>query len=128
MELKNIMASFAATAAMGAAFHANATTYYLSSSGNDANDGTSEATAFKTVNKAFSAVHSHPSKDELVILPGEYAASGLLSLAGESTSNLADADVVRSSTRNPAGAAAPWPRTRTVGNSARARTPEIVLE
>ena len=102
MELKNIMASFAVATAMGAAFSASATTYYLSSSGNDANDGTSEATAFKTVNKAFSAVHSHPTKDELIILPGEYAASSLLSLAGESTSNLADADVVRSSTRNPA--------------------------
>ena len=101
MELKNIMASFAVATAMGAAFSASATTYYLSSSGNDANDGTSEATAFKTVNKAFSAVHSHPTKDELIILPGEYAASSLLSLAGESTSNLADADVVRSSTRNP---------------------------
>ena len=102
MEFKNLIASFTVAAAMGAAFHANAATYYLSSSGNDANDGTSEATAFKTVNKAFSAVHSHPTKDELIILPGEYAASGLLSLAGESTSNLADADVVRSSTRNPA--------------------------
>ena len=84
------------------AFSASAVTYYLSPSGNDDNNGQSESAAFKTVNKAFSAVHSHSTKDELIILPGEYAATSLLSMAGESTSNLADADVVRSSTRNPA--------------------------
>ncbi len=57
MELKNIAASFALAAAMGAAFSVGAATYYLSPDGDDNNDGTSEMTAFKTVNKAFSKVH-----------------------------------------------------------------------
>ena len=79
-----------------------ATTYYLKPDGDDSAAGTSEATAFKTINKAVSKVHGQDSKDELVILPGKYAATGTLSMAGEYTSNLADADVIRSSTRNPA--------------------------
>ena len=80
-----------------------ATTYYLKPNGDDSAAGTSEAAAFKTVNKAFSMVHSHDSKDELIILPGEYAATGLLSMAGQyGVSDLANADVIRSSTRNPA--------------------------
>ena len=79
-----------------------ATTYYLKPDGNDSNDGTSESAAFKTINKAISKVHGQDSKDELVILPGKYAATGTLSMAGQYTSNLADADVIRSSTRNPA--------------------------
>ena len=92
--------TLAAFAAATATTYAN--TYYLSPSGNDANDGRSEATAFQTVNKAISQVHSHDSKDELVILPGKYAATGTLSMAGQFSSNLADADVIRSSTGNPA--------------------------
>ena len=79
-----------------------ATTYYLKPDGNDSADGTSEATAFKTINKAVSKVHGQDSQDELVILPGKYAATGTLSLAGQFTSNFANADMVRSSTRNPA--------------------------
>ena len=98
--MKNYASIFIASA-FAVATATNAKTYYLSPNGNDANDGQSESAAFKTVNKAFSAVHSHSTKDELIILPGEYAATSLLSMAGESTSNLANADVVRSSTRNP---------------------------
>ena len=80
-----------------------ATTYYLKPDGNDSNDGKSESAAFKTINKAVSQIHNKDgSKDELVILPGEYAATGLLSMAGQYTSDLANADVIRSSTRNPA--------------------------
>ncbi|MBR3222770.1 MAG: hypothetical protein IKF72_11155 [Kiritimatiellae bacterium] len=79
-----------------------ATTYYLKPDGDDSAAGTSEATAFKTINKAISKVHGQDSKDELVILPGKYAATGTLSLAGQYASVFANADVVRSSTRNPA--------------------------
>ena len=79
-----------------------ATTYYLKPDGDDSAAGTSEATAFKTINKAVSKVHGQDSKDELVILPGKYAATGTLSLAGQYASVFANADVVRSSTRNPA--------------------------
>lgn len=102
MEFKRIATSFAAAAAICAAIDADATTYYLSPGGDDNNDGTSVATAFKTVNKAFSKVHGKDTKDELVILPGEYAATDLLSMAGQGTANLEEADVVRSSTGNPA--------------------------
>ena len=80
-----------------------ATTYYLKPDGDDSAAGTSESAAFKTVNKAFSVVHNQGSKDELIILPGEYAATGTLSMAGQyGLSDTANADVIRSSTRNPA--------------------------
>ena len=79
-----------------------ATTYYLKPDGNDSNDGKSESAAFKTINKAVSQLHNQGSKDELVILPGEYAATSLLSMAGQYTEDFANADVIRSSTRNPA--------------------------
>ena len=104
MEFKKLMASFTVAAAMGAAFSANAiTTYYLSPDGDDSNSGTSVSAAFKTVNKAFSKVHNKDTKDELVILPGEYAATGVLSMAGQyGATDIADADVIRSSTGNPA--------------------------
>lgn len=90
------------TCAAGLSLGCFATTYYLKPDGDDSADGTSEAAAFKTINKAVSKVHGQGSKDELVILPGKYAATGTLSMAGEYTSNLANADVIRSSTRNPA--------------------------
>ena len=90
------------TCAAGLSFGCFATTYYLKPDGDDSAAGTSESAAFKTINKAISQVHGQATKDELVILPGKYAATGTLSMAGEYTSNLANADVIRSSTRNPA--------------------------
>ena len=95
------LAASAAFAAATATTYAN--TYYLSPNGDDNNSGTSVSAAFKTVNKAFSKVHNKDTKDELVILPGEYAATGLLSMAGQyGATDIADADVIRSSTGNPA--------------------------
>ena len=79
-----------------------ATTYYLKPDGDDSASGTSESAAFKTINKAVSQVHAQDSKDELVILPGKYATTGTLSMAGQYTSTLANADIIRSSTGNPA--------------------------
>lgn len=96
--LRTLAASAAFTAATATTY---ANTYYLSPNGNDANDGKSESAAFKTVNKAFATIHAQDSKDMLVILPGKYAATGTLSMAGQFTSDLADADVIRSSTGNP---------------------------
>ena len=81
---------------------AHATTYYLKPDGDDSAAGTSEATAFKTITKAVSKVHGQDSKDELVILPGKYAATSTLSMAGQYETDIADADIIRSSTRNPA--------------------------
>ncbi len=81
---------------------AHATTYYLSPSGSDDNVGTSESAAFGTIDHAVLQVHSKGSKDELVILPGEYLATNVLSMSGQSDTDLSNADVVRSSTRNPA--------------------------
>ena len=87
---------------MALPFVASATTYYLKTDGDDSKDGTSEANAFGTVNRAFSQVHSHTAKDELIILPGEYAATTTLSMSGQLSSNIDDADVIRSSTGKPA--------------------------
>ena len=97
--MKKLLIIGAAAVMIGSA---HATTYYLKPDGDDNAAGTSESAAFKTINKAVSQVHSKDSKDELVILPGKYAATGTLSMAGQYTSTLADADIIRSSTRNPA--------------------------
>ncbi len=84
------------------ALFAQATTYYLSPTGSDDNNGTSESAAFGTIDHAVLQVHGKDSKDELVILPGEYPATDVLSMSGQSNTDLSNADVVRSSTRNPA--------------------------
>ena len=87
---------------MALPFVAGAATYYLKPGGDDSKDGTSVENAFGTVNRAFSQVHSHTAKDELIILPGEYAATTTLSMSGQLSSNIDDADVIRSSTGKPA--------------------------
>ncbi|MBQ3288126.1 MAG: hypothetical protein IJH50_01785 [Kiritimatiellae bacterium] len=99
--MKKLLVISAAVVMVGST---HATTYYLKPDGDDSAAGTSESAAFKTINKAISQVHAKDSKDELVILPGKYAATGTLSMAGQYTSNLANADIIRSSTGNPVDA------------------------
>ena len=87
----NIVGKRACLLAVGiatVAFSVHARTYYLSPDGDDGNDGTSEAAAFKTINKAVSRLHDQTgSRDELIIAPGRYVVTGVLSMAGQNTSD-----------------------------------------
>ncbi len=102
----NIVGKSACLLAVGiaaAAINVHATTYYLSPDGNDGNSGTSETAAFKTINKAVSRLHDQTgSRDELIIAPGRYVVTGVLSMAGQYTSDSSAVDVIRGATGNPA--------------------------
>ena len=101
----NIVGKRACLLAVGiaaVAINVHATTYYLSPDGDDGNNGTSETAAFKTINKAVSKLHDHSSRDELIIAPGRYVVTGVLSMAGQNTSDSSAVDVIRGATGNPA--------------------------
>ena len=79
---------------------AQATTYYVSPSGDDSNAGTSWEGAFKTVNKGFSFVNDHARGSTLVIDSGTYKLTSALAINGGGTEN--QRGFVTSRTGNPA--------------------------
>ena len=81
------------------AWTGDATTYYVSMTGDDTNDGKSAATAFRTVAKGFATIHDKSRRDELIIGAGHYTVTKVLSFAGEYSNT--EPDVARGETGNP---------------------------
>ena len=72
MQTRHHAASFAAAAfaAFAAAMPSFATDYYVAGTGNDGNDGLSDATPFATVDQAISAASAG---DNIYVAPGTYS-------------------------------------------------------
>ena len=65
------VSTFALSVTM-AFYSANATTFYVSTAGNDSNDGLSSQSAFLTLAKAVEVASNSTDAAEILIAPGEY--------------------------------------------------------
>lgn len=90
----------ASLCALPLASNAAISTYYVSTSGSDSNDGLSWETAFATPNKGFSTINSEANRGStLIIDSGKYALASAIGCTGGSSE--AKRSIVKSRTGNP---------------------------
>ena len=90
----------ASLCALPLASNAAISTYYVSTSGSDTNDGKSWETAFATPNKGFSTINSEANRGStLIIDSGKYALASAIGCTGGSSE--ANRSIVKSRTGNP---------------------------
>lgn len=90
----------ASLCALPLASNAAISTYYVSTSGSDTNDGKSWETAFATPNKGFSTINSEANRGStLIIDSGKYALESAIGCTGGSSE--AKRSIVKSRTGNP---------------------------